>query len=145
MDFYGSEVEKHLRNTHNGIDDPTMWQNSLDWLVIIPGGDHIRLNAVKAVVSLYWDAYFKDIAVELGYTSPSALETAKSCQDLHKADMMMSVMMESGAQTLARFYEDEKKHTNAKTPENFLNFMEETTNPNVSILYQLGEQDFHES
>ena len=113
-----------------------MWENSLDWCVVCPGADHVRMNALKALVDLFWEPYFKAIAIQLGYNSPAALAVAKSCSDLHKADMMVALMMESGAQTLARHFVDE--YDGERNETNFLVFLNETKNPNVQLLRDLG-------
>ena len=108
VDCYGEEEQrKHELEVHTP-QNAVKWENNLDWLVILPGADHIRLNVAKAIIATYWDAYFKQIAVELGYSFPSALMVAKNGSDLHKSDQMVSLMMEAGAQSLGRLYMENK-------------------------------------
>ena len=84
-DFYGKDlVTKHFADVHN--DSVPDYYPTFDWLCVLPGVDHLRMNAAKSIVNTYWTAYFKAIFIELGYESPSALIVAQSCSDLHKTD-----------------------------------------------------------
>ena len=132
-----------MSENHERADEKEQLHRTLDWCIILPGADHIRLNAAKAIIGTYWDSHFHYLAIQLGYNSPNALMVAKNANDLHKADMMISIMMESGAQTLGRLYLDETKNDTPISGKHFLAFISKSKNPNVMLLYQLGIDGNH--
>ena len=143
IDIYTkAELAKHLEDKHSGKQENMITKRSLDWCVILPGADHIRLNAAKAIIGRFWDSHFKYVAVELGFTSPNALLVAKNVSDLHKADQMLAIMLEAGSQSLCKIYLEEV-HGGEVSGENFLSFLNDTKKPNVLNLSQLGIHDRH--
>ena len=85
VDVYGkNEMVNHFEESHSIADHSKHSHFTLDWLTLIPGYDHYRLNFAKSIVQAFWLPYFKNIFVELGYESPAALNVAFSCGDLHK-------------------------------------------------------------
>jgi hypothetical protein len=129
-------IEAHFKTEHPTESIPSSYPHSLDWLVVVPGLDHLRYNGAKAILSLFWDSHFKHIAVRLGYTSPKALQMAKDCSDLHQTDQILAAMMETGAEVLGKYYIQHSDNTQTST-NNFLNFLNSSSNNNVILLREI--------
>ena len=87
IDVYGkNEIKKHFEVKHPQENVENQSHFSLDWLTVIPGYDHYRLNFAKSIAQAFWQPYFKNIFIELGYETPAALNVAFSCGDLHKVN-----------------------------------------------------------
>ena len=88
-DVMGEELLKeHLNKHHEDEKSNTDCRPSLDWICVLPGLDHLRMNTAKLVITTYW-AYFIDVFRELGYESLSAQNLAQSCSNLHKTDQVL--------------------------------------------------------
>ena len=96
--------------------------------------DHLRYNTAKSIIDLHWNVYFQRISEELGYESPSALAVAHSASDLHKADQMLAVFMESATQVLIKIYIENKSSHEELTCDGFFEFMSKMDKPNVQLL-----------
>ena len=132
IDLYGEEEkENHLNESHDIHD----LHHSLEWLVIIPGMDHMRYNVAKAIFNIYWKPYFEPISVLLGYESPSALLVAHNCTDLHKSDQVLAAFMKSGSEVLVRIYlEYCKKEKKDISADGFFQYIDACDNPNIKLL-----------
>ena len=105
VDVYGEQgVKKHIAEKHNHLVKMESMTPSLDWRLILPGLDHLRMNGCKAIIDFLWEPFFKNICIRLGYETPHALEVAKKCADLHQSDQILAVFLESGSQILAKEY-----------------------------------------
>lgn len=131
-DFFGKEeLAKHLElHPKDATKNP---KPSLDWMVIIPGLDHVRLNGCKAIFKFLWDPFLKSVAERLGYCSTKALQIAHDCSDLHKSDLILAVFMEAGSQILGKYYLDNSSEE-FKSPQGMMVFLENCGNPNVIFL-----------
>ena len=100
------------------------------------GVDHIRLNAVKAIVHCFWDPFFKGIFQVMGYESPAALNTAYACSDLHKTEQILGVLLAAGSQTLVKEYID-TSNEGTGTADGFFRFVDSSVNDNIKLLYNV--------
>ena len=100
------------------------------------GVDHIRLNAVKAIVHCFWDPFFKGIFQVMGYESPAALNTAYACSDLHKTEQILGVLLAAGSQTLVKEYID-TSNEGTGTADGFFRFVDSSGNDNIKLLYNV--------
>lgn len=134
--LYGKkEALKHYQTKHPNNQMPQNLQHSLDWMVILPGLDHLRMNGVKSIVSMLWEVFFQKISIRLGYNSQRALQLSLDCGDLHKADQMLACFMQAGSELLAKMYMTSTDDQN-KTSSKMLTFLENHRNPNVKLLYE---------
>lgn len=132
------EMRAHYADDHPNAEIPKSFVFSLDWLVVLPGLDHFRLNSCKAIVKRYWDIYFRSVCIQLGYTSPKALNYAFSCGDLHKSTQILACFMEAGAQELAKIYFNE---TQNYSTEGFVTFLKNNVNKNIILLREAVFRD----
>lgn len=132
MDLYGkSEIENH--NCSNRKSAEMRLKPTLDWCIVLPGLDHLRLNGCKAIMAFLWEPFFKEIAKRLGYLSIPALEVAKKCSDLHKSDQILAVFLQAGSEILAKYYM-EYSMDEEKTVQGFLSYLYLNENPNIIFL-----------
>ena len=121
-----------MNDAHGNVD--VELKRSLDWMLVLPGMDHLRYNAAKSIIDVYWNVYFEPICQELGYESPKALLVAHNCTDLHKADQILALFLESSAQTLVKHYQDHEKSKFGPSCDGFLEFIHKTKNNNQIML-----------
>ena len=61
IDIYGDDnLTKHFNENHpqHKIGDNSY--PALYWMIVIPGLDHLRLNASKSIIQAYWHMFFRD-------------------------------------------------------------------------------------
>ena len=93
-DFYGLPIlEQHFAQSHPEVDITANSHPSLEWLVVLPGLDHLRMNAAKSIIHTYWEVFFKAICYQLGYESPAAQNVAFGCSDMHKTDQILGNLL----------------------------------------------------
>ena len=133
-DYYGKEeLAQHILDIHS-IDHPAQSELSLDWLVVVPGLDHVRLNCCKTIFKFYWESHLKSIAQRLGYLMPKALQVAHDCSDLQKSDMILAVFMKAGTEVLSKWY-IHHSDVGSRNANSMLECLERSNNPNVVFLW----------
>ena len=122
LDIYGKvELEKHCKEDHSNSPNKDYISPSLNWMIVIPGLDHLRINAVKGIIHAFWEPYFKDLFYSLGYQTPKAQNVAFAAGDLRKSEQGLAVILEAGTQYLVKCY-SEFAQREGKSP-NFANFL----------------------
>ena len=97
-------MTKHFNENHpqHKIGDNSY--PALYWMIVIPGLDHLRLNASKSIIQAYM--FFRDTFKILGYQTPSAQNVAYNASDLHKSEQGLGALMEAGSQYLLKVYSE---------------------------------------
>ena len=76
------DCDKHIHDNFNP---------EFDWVIVVPGGGHIEMNMLKALVDLLWPVFWKDMVMLFNFTSETALRSARSVSDHHKGWTILSI------------------------------------------------------
>ena len=55
-----------------------------DWLLVFPGGGHIEMNMLRALVEMLWPICWRDMVLLFNFRSEAALRSAQKVADHHK-------------------------------------------------------------
>ena len=61
--------------------------HQFDWVLVMPGGGHLEMNIVKAVVDLLWPVFYMDMVMLFTFRSESALHLAQKVSYHHNRDI----------------------------------------------------------
>ena len=91
MSFYGKEWTNHLKVVHKD-EAGVGCVKEFDWVVLRIGPLHVEINMLKTFFTVNWDVFISCLAKELGFTSESALNYAKSAKNHHHSMTMLDVL-----------------------------------------------------
>ena len=69
--MYVPECAKHTNMYHHEHD--VQFKKEFDWVLLQPGMGHIEMNAVKGLVELSWEVFWKRLAMTMNFRSETAL------------------------------------------------------------------------
>ena len=67
------------------------FSKEFDWVLLVPGGGHIQMNMLKAIVDILWPVCWKEMVGLFNFRSEIALQSARKVSDHHKGWTMLRI------------------------------------------------------
>ena len=91
------DIKKHITNHNIPEKDvlESMFSLEFDWVFLHPGPGHVEMNMLKGITELCWDAFWKNLAQLMNFTSEKALLCCKRVSDHHKGWTLATIAREA--------------------------------------------------